>query len=519
MELWIGAIASLIAVVLGTFLFMRPDRSARRFALFAFAAGTYVLSLAALFFSERFVFSHVVIITGALVIATGYVFALTFRRQARPRDYLGLIPIACVALLAPTGIFIEGMARTSVGLAPVHGPCAPLLAVVVLGYCFVIAQLLIKAYRRSQGVARAQARQVIVAFSCLFASIFICNVLGPLVGFSATNMVTGLSLIVFLGCMTYSLTVQRLFDVNLLLYSVFTAALAPLSVLLGIGFATGLLAIVDRGAALEPWLLATAGGAIIGSIFADLVRPRSTAYLRRVFSPDRLTREQRAALAGERRLVADVAHGLQTPLAVLRAEVEGSDGLASDLHHRLVRAIDDLSVRMRRLITYSRAGMPLDEAAGVVRLDELVNEQAEYVAVVASERGVTLRTETAASPVIGRAEDLGTLITNLLSNALEYASRGGGLHEVFISCARRHEEVVLTITDTGPGMSAEERQRACEPLYRASGARAGQGMGLGLAIVQQVAVAHGGSLALQVRAGGGTVATVRLPVATPELLH
>lgn len=519
MELWIGAGASVLALGFGIFLVSRPDWDARRFALFALGASAYVLSLALLFFTHRFIFSHLVIITGAFTIGASYIFVLHFRRMARAREYFGLLPITAIAFLAPTGLLIEGARQGIHGLEPVSGPLAPLLVFVVLGYCISILTLLCRTALRSAGAARAQAAALLAATTLLFLSIFLCNVLGPQVGFSTTNMFTGLSLLLFLACVTYALTVQGLFQINLLLYRFFATALGPFGVLGGIAFVLGIVSLSADHAVLWHWLLAASCGAVLGVLFVDRMRPRSVAFLRRLFSPDVLTPEQRAALVAERRLVADIAHGLQTPLAVLRAEVEGSETLDKKARRHMTRMVDELSVRMRRLITYGRAGMPLDTAAGRVRLDAIACEIAEYVGVVGAQRGVTFHANCSPATVLGRTEDLEELVTNLLSNALEYAARGSGLHEVFISCEEKHHVVLLTIADTGPGMSEEERQRACEPLYRAPGARVGQGMGLGLAIARQVAVAHGGSLVLAARPGGGTVATVQLPAAPAELLH
>jgi signal transduction histidine kinase len=223
--------------------------------------------------------------------------------------------------------------------------------------------------------------------------------------------------------------------------------------------------------------------------------------------------EIRDLRASERRLVADIAHGLQTPLAVLRAEVESTSGVPEAVQLRVNRAVDDLVSRVRSLITYARAGVPLSpEQYELVRVDNLLREIADYVRVVATERGVDLVVERLDEVTVqGRKSDLETMLTNVLSNALEHAERGHAPHKVFISLSRTVDGSYLTVADTGPGMADHDRVRAFEPLYRGRVARAGSGMGLGLAIAKQVATAHGGTISLGVAPRGGLLVEILLP--------
>lgn len=223
--------------------------------------------------------------------------------------------------------------------------------------------------------------------------------------------------------------------------------------------------------------------------------------------------EVRELREGERRLVADIAHGLQTPLVVLRAEVDSATDVSERVKLRVARAVDDLALRVRSLITYARAGVPLvRDRLELVPLHELVHSLCEYVQTVASERHVALHVGTL-DPVHlpGNTADLETMLTNLVSNALEHAGRGEPPHEVFINLSQTLDGAYLTVADTGPGMSDDDRARAFEPLYRGHSPRAGQGMGLGLAIAKQVVTTHGGTITLSSRKGGGTLVEVLLP--------
>lgn len=514
MELLAGMVVSACAAGMGAFLLTRPDGDARRFALVAFASAAYVLSLVLLFFTERFAFSHAVILTGAVALAAWFSFALAFRRQARPAEYLFLAPLLLLVLAELSGSFIAGLRHGAHGLEPINGPLAPALLAVTFCYGLATIVLLRRAQGRSQGRWLRQAAYVYRAAAVLLTSVFVFNVAAPLLGFAAANLATALGLLICLALVTYALTHEGLFGQNLLLYGSFVAAIEPLFVMSGIagGFAVAALA----GLPPRPgfFLVVALVGAGAGLAFARAVKPAGRAWLQRILLTGP-TRRQEEARRAERRMVADIAHGLQTLLVVLRTEAEGSVAIDGALRARILRAIDDLSERVRRLIEFARAGMPLDAAAAPVQLDCLVAEIAEYVGVIATERGVRLDAAIEPVSVQGRGDDLAALITNLLSNALEHAPRGRGIHAVFISCGSSRNQAVLIIADTGPGMSAEQRARACDPLYRAPGARSGGGMGLGLAIARQVAAAHGGSLEISERRGGGTAVTVRLP----QLVH
>ncbi len=242
----------------------------------------------------------------------------------------------------------------------------------------------------------------------------------------------------------------------------------------------------------------------------DLVAGRARELAREVASQ---SGEIRTLREGERRLVADIAHGLQTPLAILRAEVESTSDVPEGVRRRVTRAVDDLAERVRSLITYARAGVPLHaEHREPVRLDLLLRNLSGYVSTVAAERGVELVVEQMDGAVVdGRRADLETMLTNVLSNALEHAERGQAPHRVFISLSRTLEGSYLTVADTGPGMSDRDRARAFEPLYRGRTTRAGSGMGLGLAIAKQVATAHGGTISLGTAPGGGLLVEILLP--------
>ncbi|WP_292327892.1 HAMP domain-containing sensor histidine kinase, partial [Mesorhizobium sp.] len=167
-----------------------------------------------------------------------------------------------------------------------------------------------------------------------------------------------------------------------------------------------------------------------------------------------------------------------------------------------------------QLLTLSRAE-PGSRRPRADRIDltEAAREVLETHAPKAVERNIDLGLEQAGPvPVIGDGTMLREMIVNLVDNALRYTPAGG---TVTVKLAAIGREGVLTVTDTGPGIPAEEREQVFERFYRIAGA-AEEGSGLGLAIVREVVENAGGSVALGEAAGSGLRVEVRLPLAAPQ---
>jgi signal transduction histidine kinase len=109
---------------------------------------------------------------------------------------------------------------------------------------------------------------------------------------------------------------------------------------------------------------------------------------------------------------------------------------------------------------------------------------------------------------------LAQVVGNLLSNAIKYTPQGG---TVSLAAGAGADEVWIRISDTGPGISADEQARIFAPFYRSQlNRRFPQGMGLGLSIASSLVAAHGGRLELDSAPGQGSHFTVRLPLRSPE---
>jgi signal transduction histidine kinase len=226
-----------------------------------------------------------------------------------------------------------------------------------------------------------------------------------------------------------------------------------------------------------------------------------------------------AAQQRQRNLVSDTAHELRSPIASIRTQLEvaldhpeqqdwaetASDVLADTL--RLAKLAEDLLVLAR----LDDRGTRPPPSRRPVDISALVTEEAERSA------GARVPVITSTGPgcvVTGDPDGLRRLLRNLIDNSLRYAKSG-----VHVTARRDGEDVVLTVSDDGPGIPAKDRERAFGRFVRLDAARSrGEheqgGSGLGLAIVRATALAHNGSARLE-DASPGLRAVVRLPAALP----
>ncbi|MGX5830630.1 sensor histidine kinase [Mesorhizobium sp. 43Arga] len=225
----------------------------------------------------------------------------------------------------------------------------------------------------------------------------------------------------------------------------------------------------------------------------------------------------RAQMASQRRFVANAAHQLRTPLALLSTQASYAlRETVPDARHEALVALQASSGRLARLaeqlLTLSRAEPGSRRPrADRVDLTEAARQVLETHAPIAVSRNVDLGLEeTGPVPVIGDGTMLREMIVNLVDNALRYSSSGGS---VTVRLATVDGEAVLTVTDDGPGIPVDERDHVFERFYRIAGSTE-EGSGLGLAIVREVVENAGGRVILRDGAAGGLVVDVRLPLAS-----
>jgi two-component system sensor histidine kinase BaeS len=220
--------------------------------------------------------------------------------------------------------------------------------------------------------------------------------------------------------------------------------------------------------------------------------------------------------SSRRRWMADIAHELRTPVAVLKGEIEAvADGVREPDERALKslsEEIDQLSALVDDLQTLAMADAgALNLRREPVELGALVRQVGESFRARLAARDVRLDLPTAAeASVTADAQRLRQLLQNLFENCARYVEAGG---RVRISMSRKAGEIRLTVEDSGPGVPDTERNMLFERLYRVERgrSRAGGGSGLGLAICKNIVEAHGGRIEAGASQLGGLAIEIRLP--------
>jgi two-component system, OmpR family, sensor histidine kinase QseC len=229
---------------------------------------------------------------------------------------------------------------------------------------------------------------------------------------------------------------------------------------------------------------------------------RSTAEIQPVLDElNALLERVQSAIARERRFTADAAHELRTPLAALKVHAQNAARATSEAERRasLERMLTGLERAIRlaeQMLALSRAAARAP-AAEPVSLRQAVEDALDDLLPALRERGI--KVSVAADPpeseplVQGERDKLATLARNLLDNAARYSPAGS---TVRVEIANSNHATRLSVSDEGPGIPRELRERVFESYYRIPGA-AGEGSGLGLAIVREIAAQHGATVRVE----------------------
>jgi signal transduction histidine kinase len=224
------------------------------------------------------------------------------------------------------------------------------------------------------------------------------------------------------------------------------------------------------------------------------------------------------AFSQVRRFTADASHELQTPLTILKGELEVAlrsarspeeyrETLQSGLDevNRMIELVNDLL-----LLARSEAGV-LRRERHLIDLAELVQQVGLRMKIIADSHSVELSIGTTGPAlVLGDADHLTRLLSNLVENGIKYSGAGG---RVSIQLELQGDRAAIHVTDTGPGIPEDLHEQIFQPFFRSPDALTQRGVGLGLSIARAIALAHFGTLEVRSSPGRGSTFTVHLPLA------
>jgi len=277
------------------------------------------------------------------------------------------------------------------------------------------------------------------------------------------------------------------------------------------------------GAGLAYWLtrrvrvLAAAAHALIEGDYGvrlDVRGHDELAQLARDFNA--LASTLAAARQARQQWIADIAHELRTPLAVLRAEIESLEDGVRPLDQAAVASLGGETARLARLVedlhTLSLSDLgALTYYKEPVVLAEVIEDVLDPQRHTLAQQRLDLRTQLdAEARVLGDGTRLAQVFANLLQNSVRYTDAPG---TIAVELRREGEHVVVAWEDSAPGVPPDALEHLTDRLYRLEGSRnrASGGAGLGLAIARAIVEGHGGRLVARASRLGGVAIETTLP--------
>ena len=221
------------------------------------------------------------------------------------------------------------------------------------------------------------------------------------------------------------------------------------------------------------------------------------------------------SFATQRQFSGNAAHELCTPLAIMQTKLElfaaehkNLEGDTAELVRSQAEQLDRLSKLVHTLLEMSNlSSAPRSDR---IELAPLVEEIITDLTPLASQNDITMEQDCDNVVITGSDALIYRLVFNLIENAVKYNRRGGS---VSVSVHKENSAVVVRVSDTGCGIPEEYRESIFQPFFRVDKSRSRQmgGVGLGLALVHEIAVLHGGSVRAEPGNKSGTVFIVTLP--------
>lgn len=224
------------------------------------------------------------------------------------------------------------------------------------------------------------------------------------------------------------------------------------------------------------------------------------------------------------RLLARLAHEIRNPLSSLDIHVqlleEDLAGASPELHEKTSSRFEIIRGELHRLENIVKHFLSLTGPSSLdLRPDDIskvVNHVCELLRPEAASRGIEIHTYIPdALPLVNMdSAQMTQALLNLMINAIQAIERNGRV-ELRAAVDEQAGVLSITIQDTGPGIPANNQSTVFEPFYTTKP----EGSGLGLWIVQQVVIAHGGAIGISNASGGGAVFKVHLPLERPDNTH
>ena len=218
----------------------------------------------------------------------------------------------------------------------------------------------------------------------------------------------------------------------------------------------------------------------------------------------------------QRQFAGNAAHELRTPLAMMQTKLELFTEEHSDVDAETSKLVQFQIDQVDRLTSLVRTLLEMSNLQSVSRSDEielapLIDEILTDLTTLAEQKNITLHQNCEDVHMIGSDTLIYRLLFNLIENAIKYNHSGGG---VTVSMQQENQQVLLHIADTGCGIPEKYRESIFQPFFRVDKSRSRQmgGVGLGLALVREIAVLHGGSVYVESGSKDGTTFAVKLPL-------
>ncbi len=234
-------------------------------------------------------------------------------------------------------------------------------------------------------------------------------------------------------------------------------------------------------------------------VFNDLTEIRRSERMRRDF-------------------VANVSHEFKTPLTSIRGYTEtllsgakDDPKITTEFLRIIERNAQNLEALVSDLLVLAKLEAELPVTKEPFDLNFVIKEQIGSRKNALADRGIQVHIDCPDIQVHGDRSRLGTALSNLIDNAIQYNKPGGQIH---ISASTQNGTLNLVVSDTGNGIPSDEMSRMLQRFYRVDKARAREsgGTGLGLAIVKHAIESQGGTISVSSRLGSGSKFTIRLPV-------